>query len=137
MTNRVFLDSNIWVYFFSDNENHKARVVEKYLADNALRSIFITSCQVVNEVSNVLKRKGLVEAKIRIVIEKITGICLIQDLSKDVSLLASTLRAEYSFSFWDSIIVATAKTADCALLVSEDMQDGLMVGELKIKNIFR
>jgi len=52
MTNRVFLDSNIWVYFFSDNENHKARVVEKYLADNALRSIFITSCQVVNEVSN-------------------------------------------------------------------------------------
>jgi len=136
MTDRIFIDSNIWVYLFSDNKNHKAKVVEVFLADNAVKSVFVTSCQVVNEVCNVLKRHGLAEEKIRIVIEDITNICLVQDLSKDVCLLASMLREKYSFSFWDSIIVATAKTAGCDLLISEDMQDGLLMDELKIKNIF-
>ena len=136
MTNKIFIDSNIWVYFFSDSENRKSEIVEKFLADNSTKSILITSCQVFNEVSNVLKRHGLAEEKIRVVIEDMTKICLIQELSKDISMLASILREKYSFSFWDSIIVATAKTAGCNLLISEDMHDGLIVDELKIKNIF-
>jgi len=136
MTNRVFIDSNIWVYFFSDGENHKAGIVERFLADNIFKSVFITSCQVVNEVSNVLKRHGFPEEKIRIVIQDITNICLIQDLTVDISLLASQLREKYSFSFWDSIIVATAKTAGCDLLMSEDMQHGLVIDDLTIENIF-
>ena len=136
MTSKIFIDSNIWVYFFSDNGNRKAEIVEKFLADNAVKSVLITSCQVVNEVSNVLKRHGLAEEKIRVVIENMNNICLIQDLSKDVSLLASQLREKFLFSFWDSIIVATAKTAGCDLLISEDMHDGLVIDELKIKNIF-
>ena len=136
MTNRVFIDSNIWVYFFSDDENHKAGIVEKFLTDGVSRSVFITSCQVVNEVSNVLKRHGFPEEKIRVVIQDITNICLIQDLTVDISLLASKLREKYSFSFWDSIIVATAKTADCDLLMSEDMHAGLVIDDLTIENIF-
>ena len=80
MTNRVFIDSNIWVYLFSDDENHKAGIVEKFLADSVSKYVFITSCQVVNEVSNVLKRHGFPEKKIRVVIQDITNICLIQDL---------------------------------------------------------
>ena len=135
MTDRIFIDSNIWVYFFSEDGNPKTPIVERFFTANVTKSVFITSCQVVNEVGNVLKRFGLSEEKIRIVIEKMTDICLIQDLSKEVCLLASTLRESYSFSFWDSIIVATAKTAGCNLLISEDMHEGLMIGELRINNI--
>ena len=136
MTNKVFIDSNVWVYLFSDNENHKAKVVEKFLDDNAVKSIFVTSCQVVNEVCHVLKRHHLEEEKIRTVIESITNVCLIQDISKEVCLLASALREREPLSFWDSIIVATAKTAGCSFLISEDMQNGLAVDKLRIKNIF-
>jgi len=136
MTEKVFIDSNVWIYLFSDNENPKAKVVENFLDDNTVKSVFVTSCQVVNEVCNVLKRHGLAEDKIRTVIENITSICLIQDISQEVCLLASTLRERYSFSFWDSIIVATAKTAGCGFLISEDMHDGLAMDKLRIKNIF-
>ena len=136
MTDKVFIDSNIWVYLFSDDKNHKAKVAKKFIADNSISSVFVTSCQVVNEVCNVLKRYGLAEERIRVVIENMTNICLMQDLSKEICLLASTLREKYSFSFWDSIIVATAKTAGCGLLISEDMHDGLAMDRLRIKNIF-
>ena len=136
VASRIFFDSNIWVYFFSDTKNPKAKVVEKFLADNDVTFVFISSGQVVNEVCNVLKRHGLAEETIRTVIEDIANICQIQKLSKEVCLLASTLREKYSLSFWDSVIVATAKTAGCGLLINEDMQDGLAIDELRIKNIF-
>ncbi|MCL2744526.1 MAG: PIN domain-containing protein [Planctomycetaceae bacterium] len=135
MTDKVFIDSNVWVYLFSDNKNHKAKAAERFL-DDAVKSVFVTSCQVVNEVCNVLKRHGLAEDKIRTVIESITNICLMQDISKEVCLLASALREQHSLSFWDSVIVATAKTSGCCLLISEDMHDGLAVDTLRIKNIF-
>ena len=136
MIDKVFVDSNVWVYLFSDDSSHKSKIAEEFIINTTIKSAFVTSCQVVNEVCNVLKRHGLAEDKIRTVIDSITNICLIQDISKEVCLLASTLRERYSLSFWDSIIVATAKTAGCGLLVSEDMHDGLAVDKLRIRNIF-
>jgi len=51
---------------------------------------------------------------------------------------SSQLRDKYSFSFWDSSIVASALHADARLLFSEDMQAGLIVeGKLEIVNPFR
>jgi len=99
MTERMFIDSNIWVYLFSENKNHKEEIAQAFLTDNTAHSVFVTSCQVVNEVCNVLKRHGMTEGKIRIVIENLVNICVMQDLSKDVCLTASTLREKYSLSF--------------------------------------
>jgi predicted nucleic acid-binding protein len=137
MTDKVFIDSNVWVYLFSDNSNCKSKIAEEFIANNTVKSAFVSSSQVVNEVCNVLKRHSLAEDKIRTVIDSITDICLMQDISKEVCLLASTLRENYAMSFWDSVIVSTAKIAGCNLLVSEDMHDGLIMGKLRIKNIFR
>jgi predicted nucleic acid-binding protein len=136
MTDKVFIDSNVWVYLFSENENHKEEVAQTFLADSSTHSIFVTSCQVVNEVCNVLKRHGMAEKKLRVVIENLTNICVMQNLSKDVCMAASVLREKYSLSFWDSIIVATAKTAGCSRLISEDMHDGQVMDGLRIENIF-
>jgi predicted nucleic acid-binding protein len=137
MTDKIFIDSNVWVYLFSEDGNRKGTIAKEFVANNTVKSAFVTSCQAVNEVCNVLKRYGLAEDNIRTVIDSITNICLMQDISKEVCLLASALRESYSFSFWDSIIVATAKTAGCSVLVSEDMHDGLVMDKLQIKNIFQ
>ena len=51
---------------------------------------------------------------------------------------ASRLRQQYSFSFWDSLIIARALEAGVTLLYSEDMQDGILVaGTLEIINPFK
>jgi predicted nucleic acid-binding protein len=52
-------------------------------------------------------------------------------------LKASQLRKQYSFSFWDSLIVASALHADTRIIYSEDMQDGLKVlDKVEIVNPF-
>jgi predicted nucleic acid-binding protein len=126
MTDRIFVDSNIWVYLFT-HDSSKGAKSERFIQDNALNNNFVISYQVINEVSNVLKRKNYSESEIRDAINHLCAICVVQDYSKDIALHASHLREESGFSFWDSHIVASEITAQCSLLVSEDMQNGQLV----------
>ena len=47
-----------------------------------------------------------------------------------------SVREETGYSFFDSLIVATALSAGCGVLHSEDLHDGQNVQGLKIKNPF-
>ncbi|GHV80479.1 hypothetical protein AGMMS49944_22700 [Spirochaetia bacterium] len=43
----------------------------------------------------------------------------------------------YQFSFWDSLIVASALEAQCTVLYTEDLQDGQIIEDvLEVKNPF-
>ncbi len=59
------------------------------------------------------------------------------ELSQDILLKSSKIRAIYSFSFWDSIVAASALDCDADYLISEDMQDGFnLENKLTIINPF-
>jgi predicted nucleic acid-binding protein len=137
MTDRIFVDTNVWVYLYLHDDDEKYKIVEEYLSRNDLDGIFIITWQIINEVSNTLLRYKYTESEIRKYIEQLCKTCTIQDFTKEIVLMASSLRERYSFSFWDSIIVGSALFSECNILVSEDMQNGLNVSEkLIIKNIF-
>ena len=42
---------------------------------------------------------------------------------------AKTIRSNYSISFWNSLIIASALINDCSILYSEDMQHNLIIGD--------
>jgi predicted nucleic acid-binding protein len=53
-------------------------------------------------------------------------------------LSAITIAERYRFSFYDSLIIATALKANCTTLYSEDMQDGQLIeNKLLIVNPFK
>jgi len=137
MTDRIFIDSNVWVYLFTHEDGSKCKVAEQFISENGSRIALVISPQVINEVTNVLSRKKFSELNIRSVIEQLSQICIVQDYSKDIALLASEIREKHSFSFWDSHIIASAITSQCSLLASEDMQDSRVIGGLTIRNIFK
>jgi predicted nucleic acid-binding protein len=43
---------------------------------------------------------------------------------------------EAGLAWWDALLVASALIAECALFLSEDMQDGLSVAGMRIANPF-
>ena len=55
------------------------------------------------------------------------------------SLYAGAIRLyhRYGFSWYDALIVAAALKADCRLLLTEDLQDGMNVEGLRIENPFK
>jgi predicted nucleic acid-binding protein len=137
MTERIFVDSNVWVYLFASEDNQKSKIGEYFILENSIKHTLVISYQVINEVANVLIRKKFDEYHIRYVIESMFKMCVIQDYSKHILFLASVLREKHRFSFWDSLIVATALTSQCHCLVSEDMQHNQIIEGMTIKNIFK
>ncbi|MDR2691910.1 MAG: PIN domain-containing protein [Dysgonamonadaceae bacterium] len=136
MNRRIFVDSNVWVYLFAKDDNSKSGIAASYLAENRRNSVLVVSYQVLNEVCNVLKKKQFSEPGLKMVIEYFSQLCVIQDYSTAIALLACDLREQYSLSFWDSHIVASALTAKCQILASEDMNDNQLINQVRIKNIF-
>ena len=139
MKDKIFVDSNIWIYLFASDEASKNEHARKFIADNTAKgSIFVVSYQVINEICAVLKRKKKFdEPKIQFVIETMLDLCLVQDFSREIVLKASALRSAMPLSYWDSIVVATAIESECKYLTSEDMQSGQRVEGVTIVNIFK
>jgi predicted nucleic acid-binding protein len=50
---------------------------------------------------------------------------------------AITIKQRYRYSYWDSLIIASALEANCSILYTEDMHNGQIIEKrLKILNPF-
>jgi predicted nucleic acid-binding protein len=130
-----FVDSNIFVYSLLAKQapqKHSAVVALLSQPDLSLSS------QVVNELATTLKRKGNVEdEELRGILDDIYFRFEVIDLISEDIFSAFELREQYHFSYWDSLIAATALRGGGARLYSEDMKHGLVVhGRMTIWNPF-
>ena len=138
MQNKIFVDSNIWLYLLLQDDNKKYKIAEEFFQKNNLNSTFVITYQVVNEVSNILLKNEYTETKIRESIDNLFRVCTVQEFTKEIIFTASTLRDKYSFSFWDSILAGSALFSKCDMLISEDMQHGQLIeNSLTILNPFK
>jgi predicted nucleic acid-binding protein len=131
--NKVFLDSNVCVYWFDKSEPVKQDKSLLLLKDKP----FISS-QVIIETYLACSRKLKIPAAIcdenTLVLCDATNIVPLDSLA---FLRAMMVKSKYQFSFLDSIIIAAALEADCSILYSEDMQHGQVIeGKLTIINPF-
>ncbi len=132
----AFVDTNIWLYSLiesSDDDRHqKATDFLLQLSSPVINS------QVIREICSNLKKKTQVpENQIRSLINGWYQDCRVINSNASQHLLASNLRDSYSFSYWDSLIVASALDAGCATLFSEDMKHGQKIeNSLTIINPF-
>ena len=47
------------------------------------------------------------------------------------------IQDRFGLSWWDALIVSAAQVSDCHYLITEDLQAGQMIGDLKIINPFQ
>jgi len=130
-----FVDSNIWLYAFLQQQDAEKSDKAKDLLHNPQLNISI-STQVINEVCvNLRKKTHFSESDLQALIERFYFRYNVTNLEKDTLLDASELRQNYKLSFWDSLVIASALQADAAVIYSEDMQHGLVINKtLKIVN---
>lgn len=120
---KTFVDTNIWLYSLiqnSDDDRHRQA------ADLLIQlDCPIINSQIIREIcSNLKKKTRIPEEQIRVLIHGWYENCKVINSNVSQHLLASSLRGSYSFSYWDSLIVAAALDAGCTTLFSEDMQHG-------------
>lgn len=134
MQDSVFVDSNIFLYAFSDLDLEKQKIASEIVS----QANCVISSQVLNEVSNnLIKKLSFNNSEISRFIESAYGRYWVVSVGKDTFLKACELRESYKFSYYDSLIVASASLESCQRLYSEDMQHGLVLSnQMMIVNPF-
>ncbi len=132
--NKYFIDTNVLIYAYSNDEPEKnEKANEVIFTDNTLISL-----QVINEFSNTCLRKlKITPQKIISSLEEISNIIKVTAFTHSTQIKALQLINKYNFSYYDSLIIATAIENACTILYSEDMQHKQKIeNQLTILNPF-
>ena len=139
MSDRFFLDTNIFVYSFDQSATVKARKAAQLIRKALTTQKGVISYQVVQEFFNVALRRfsqpmqtADAEQYLSAVFRPLLGVHSSPALYAE----ALHLQAQSGFSWYDSLIVSSAIQARCDLLFTEDLQHGQRFGTLQIENPF-
>jgi len=129
--NTVFIDSNVILYLLSSDSAKADR------AEAVLNKGGVISVQVLNEVASVCLRKIKMSwEEIDAVLLAVKTACDVVPLTLESHEKAVQIAKRYQLSLYDSNICASAIASGAKVLLSEDMQDGLKIDGLIVKNPF-
>ncbi len=133
---RTFLDTNVLVY--SDDprdplKHQKAIDLIKHhlsqrtgaVSTQVLQEYFVNATGKLKLDADLAKRRVEVFAKFQVTEPTVADV-----------LLAIDLHRLHGLSFWDSLILQSAKQSGCRVLLSEDMQHGQVIDGMMIVNPF-
>ncbi len=136
VASRGFIDTNILVYAEASDEPAKrqaALALLKRLYENATG---VLSTQVLQEYCNVaLKKLKMSPAHIRTQLDFYEQFEVVQ-ITPALIRAGLDLHQTRSVSFYDAIILASAETAGCIELFSEDFNTGETIASVRIVNPF-
>lgn len=105
MKDKVFVDTNLWVYLYSDSD--KSAIVNQ-LIKNHFDNIII-STQVLSELFNVLTKKTLKTKKeASEILSEIACSFEVATIEPGTVLEASKIACDHMFSIYDSLILSSA-----------------------------
>jgi len=136
MPDKVFLDTNVVLYAYSEDEIDKQSIASELLKRFDGKALI--SKQVINEFTNILFKKfKLPSDTIESVLLELDTAFTIVDFDLKTQIKAIRLKQTYNLHYYDALIVATALENQCSILYSEDMQHNQVIdGSLTIINPF-
>ncbi len=133
---RLALDTNILAYAEGVNgQAHKADALA--LLERLRVQDIVLPAQAFGELYNVLVRKTRVPAgPARDAVLAWHETFPLIATSPSVMVAAADLAADHHFSIWDAAILAASASQGCAMLLSEDVQDGFVWGGVTVVDPF-
>ena len=130
--NGDFFDTNVLLYLLSEDPKKADR------AEALVRQGGAISVQVLNEAANVARRKMRMDwRETREFLGSLRGLLTVAPLTLETHELGLDFAERYALSTYDAMIAAAATLSGCARLWSQDMQDGMRIGErLRVANPF-
>jgi predicted nucleic acid-binding protein len=139
MNAKFFLDTNVLVYSFDQDNPLKRDRAAGLIAEALEESRGVISTQVVQEFLNAALRKFSrplshpdAQRYLTVVLEPLCAVFA----SVELYHRAIEISGRWKYPFYDALIIASALEAGCSILYSEDLQHGQRIGPLKILNPF-
>ncbi len=128
-----FFDTNVLVYLASGDPEKADR------AEAVIRDGGVISVQVLNELTNVARRKmRMTWAETHEFLSTLRALLAVEAMTVEAHETGLAFAERYNLAIYDAMVAASAFHAGCSILWSEDMQDGMALGDgLRIVNPFR
>jgi predicted nucleic acid-binding protein len=129
-------DSNILIYATDADDPDRNRVAFDIVAQ-AMRTEAVIAAQALSEYLNVnIKRRRQDPTEAARQVALWSKLYLVESTSAAIVVEAAAVAARYKLPFWDALILEASRSGGATVLLSEDMQDGLSVGALTVRNPF-
>ena len=134
----TFVDTNVLAYAYDRSETGKQPVAQAHLGMLWRNRSGALSTQVLQEFYVVATRK-LAAPMHRTTARRIVALYAewpVVQVDVPLILAASELEERHTLSFWDALIVESARRSGATRLLTEDLQHGRRVGGVAIENPF-
>ena len=135
MAERRFFDTNLLVYAHGADEPQKKKIARKLLATHLGDQTAVFSTQVLQEYFVAATRIGLPAELVQQQVATYAQANVVQ-VTAELILAAIDLHRLHKLSFWDALIVRSARSAGCSVVFSEDMKHGQSYEGVLIENPF-
>ena len=126
----VVIDTNIWIYLFSEQDKRKQTIVKEIIPSLSLNGIFISN-QIFKEIGKVLSVNIKLSAKDTLdILSNIQKLTIIKPETPSDIRLAVEIREKFKLQFFDSIIAAFCLNNKIEILITEDK----FINEINYKN---
>lgn len=133
MTERVFVDTNIWVYAVDRAEPAKRERAKAALAPRDDAHITISS-QVLSEFYTVVTRKLTTPLSAEQATQMVDRLAQLPVVPLDADLILRAIAGSrtWNISLWDALIIRAAEAAGCSVVLSEDLAAGATYGSVRV-----
>jgi predicted nucleic acid-binding protein len=136
MTDRSFIDTNVLVYAEASDAPDKQQAALALLKQLYETGTGVLSTQVLQEYCNVaIKKLKLPVAHIRAQLDMYEQFEVVQ-ITPAIIRAGLDLNQTRSVGFYDALIIASAQTAGCNVLFSEDLNTGEVIAGVHLLNPF-
>ena len=136
MTDRSFIDTNVLVYAEASDAPDKQQAALALLKQLYETGTGVLSTQVLQEYCNVaIKKLKLPVAHIRAQLDMYEQFEVVQ-ITPAIIRTGLDLNQTRSVGFYDALIIASAQTAGCNVLFSEDLNTGEVIAGVQLLNPF-
>ena len=138
MTAAVFVDTNVFIYARDSREPRKQRAAASWIEHLWREQAGRTSVQVLSEFYvNVTRRLPLPLSPDE-AWDEVQALLAWNPQSVDRHVLeaAREIERRHRLHWWDSQVVAAARMQGCTLLLTEDLQDGAVYGDVTVRSPF-
>ena len=134
---KVFIDSNIFIYAYTGDDEQKHSIARGLLRENVLNNEIILSVQILNEFYSVMAKYKYPHNEIKLCLNEIIEQVKVMPLELETIKHCLFIKEKYGYSWWDSLVLASALEQGCAILYSEDLQyNQIIENTLRIVNPF-
>lgn len=136
MVDRVFVDTNVFVYAEDADADEKRERARRLLGELIPSGRVVISTQVLQEFFVVSTRKlGLAPERARGRIEVLSRLPVVL-IRPELVLGAIDLHRLHGLSFWDALVLRSASVSACSRVLSEDLNHGQLIDGVRVENPF-